>query len=140
MRRSSSCEGFPHFRDSLGIEAGFRQFVIRSGSDVRQTAILFEQAGPCDLADAAYLIQLRGHQSFAAQLAMEGDRKSMGFVANTLDEMGGRRVRAKHNRDFFDRAGKSRSSFSPRALANPIIGQVSMADLFQPFHGGSKLA
>ena len=35
-------EGFPHLCDGLGIEAGCRQFVVRSGGDVCQAAILFE--------------------------------------------------------------------------------------------------
>src|SRR4029077_20266958 len=82
VRWSSFPEGFPYLRDGLGIEARCRQFIVCSGSDVRQAAILFEQAGPFDLANADYLIQLRGHKGFAAQLAMECDRKSMGLVTN----------------------------------------------------------
>ena len=93
-------EGFPHLRDGLGIEAGCRQFVVRGGSDVCQAAILFEQTSPFDLTDADDLIQSRGHKGFAAQLAMECDRKSMGLVTNALHEMGGRRVRTKHNGVF----------------------------------------
>jgi hypothetical protein len=80
-----------------------RAIPVRSCNNVRQAAILFEQAGPCDLADTDHLIQLRGHQGFAAQLAMECDRKSMGFVANALDKVGGRGIRPKHNRVFSTR-------------------------------------
>ena len=139
MRWSSFHEGFPHLRDGLGIEAGCRQFIVCSGSDVRQAAILFEQAGPFDLADADYLIQLRGHKGFAAQLAMKCDSKSMGLVTNALHEMGGRGVRAKHNGIF------STGQENPLVLLIPCFGQsnncqVPMPNLFQPFHGCGELA
>ena len=117
-RRSRFRECFPHLRDGLDIEAGCRQFVVRGGSDIRQAAILFEQAGPFDLADADDLIQLRGHQGFAAQLAMECNRKSMGLVTNALHEMGGRGVRAKHDGVFS--TGQERSARPSRRVPWPI--------------------
>src|SRR5262245_20131949 len=137
--RGGVSKRFPYVRDGLGIETGCRQFVICGGNEIRQAAILFEQSGPFYLADAAYLIEQRGHEGFAAQLAMEVDGKSMGLIANALHEMGGWGIRAEHNRIF------STGQKNPLVLFAACFGQsnncqILMADLFQPFHSCSKLA
>jgi hypothetical protein len=102
--------------------------MICGGRDVPQAAMLFEQAGPFDLADTDDLIERRGRKGFATQLAMEGDGKSMGLVANALHEMGGRGIRAKHNGIF------STGQKNPLILLAACFGQsnncqVLMADL-----------
>ena len=70
---------------------------VRGIGEVTKTRLL-KQYG--SLANIAYAIEWRGQHGLAPEFAMEGDRKPMSLVANTLDEMGSRRVRAQENGIF----------------------------------------
>src|ERR1700722_1634840 len=112
--------------------ADLNEIVDARTQDALHAAELLKQLAPLDRTQARYRLEYRLAVALGAPAAVSGDRKSVGLVAHSLDEVQGARIRRQQGRnDPIEREQLLLARAAVRALRDPDEPDAGDAELLE---------